>query len=154
MSRPSATTPTMASWDPVGQALGAPILQRDSLPEPLKYGEQLFGVQYGKYRTLWQRSYKLRCALAHAGGVVTARTKRDLPNLKAPLGSILELSWADLKESLDAADQVATITDKAVSTYKLRLLEADRELRDLSEAGQLPARASLWSELHTKLSIH
>lgn len=140
--------------DDVGRALGAPILERDSLPEPLKYAEVLFGVSYGPHRAILHRAYKLRCALAHAGGVVTARTKRDIPELKAGIGTVLELSWPELREALAAADQIATVTDMATSTYRLRLIEAERELDELAKGGKLPPRLKLWSELHAKLSIH
>lgn len=138
---------------PVGAAMGRPILERDSLPEPLKYAEALFGTAYGPHLEVWQRSYKLRCTLAHTGGVVTARTKRDIPDLKANLGEVLDLSWKDLKAALDSADQIATITDKKVATYPVRIIEVRRELSDLRDAKALPKRPQLWQVLHSRCGV-
>lgn len=137
----------------VGDALGKPIIGRASLPEPLKYAEEFFGVSYGTHRTTWDRSYKLRCAVAHSGGAVSLRTIRELPDLKVDLHDILGMSWNDLRESLNAADQIATVTDQKVSTPALRTEEAHFELRLMKKSGTLPPRAKVWEHLSNAFSI-
>jgi hypothetical protein len=134
--------------DPIGKALGAPILGRSSLPDPLKYAESLFGISIGKPRDDWNTFYKLRCVLAHEGGVVTSRTLRDLPALKLPVGAFIGLTWPELFKGLEAADKIVESVDSAVSTEEVMKVEIAKELDYLKEAKRLPSEEDLWGILH------
>lgn len=138
---------------PVGQAIAKPILGRASLPEPLKYAEVFFEVEFGKDLWHWQRYYKLRSAAAHNGGVVTARTLKELPDLKADLHEPLGLEWDELKEALAATERIAKKIDQKVSTRTLRLVEVEKELRGLAAIDKLPEREELWQYIHTQFKL-
>lgn len=132
----------------VGEAIAAPILGRDSLPEPLKYSQSLFGVEFGPHLSNWERAYKLRCELVHNGAVATPRSvkKLGIPGLR--LDDQLAYTWDELKRDLHSAYEIAHQIDRKVSGYKFRLTEVERELRMLKEANSLPPRKQLWSYFH------
>lgn len=137
----------------MGVALGSPILSKQSLPEPVKYAEHLFGVTYGSALVTWHRSYKLRCALAHNGGVVTARTLRDIPDIGIPMGQPIVLTWDELFSSLSAADEIATITDKKIASRDVKRVEIAKELSYLRDIKQLPSRSAVWKYLHEEFGL-
>lgn len=139
--------------DAIGDALGAPILDRSSLPDPLEYAESLFQVVLGKPRTDWNHFYKLRCALAHNGGVVTARTLREIPTLKLPLNSLIGLTWPELFSALEAADKIVEIIDKKVRCKDLKRSEIAKELAYLKEAKKLPPKKDVWKFLHEEFGL-
>jgi hypothetical protein len=132
----------------VGKALGQPILGRASLPEPLKYAQHLFGISLGGDLTEWNIAYKYRCAAAHNGGIVNARTLKELPTLKNSLHQMIGLEWVQLKKHLGSAEKIAKIIDNKVSNKDLRLLEIRRELLDLKQINQLPPKSQLWEFIH------
>ncbi|MCB0639935.1 MAG: hypothetical protein KDC54_25110 [Lewinella sp.] len=137
----------------VGKALGNPILGKASLPQPLKYAQDLFQLSFGNDLTVWQRSYKLRCAAAHNGGIVTARTLRDIPDLDDGINAPIGIDWPTFKTSLAAAENIAKTIDQKVSNKKLRILEVRRELEELKEISQLPDLSNLWSYIHHSFGL-
>ena len=123
----------------IGEALGSPILNVASVPRPLAYAEKLFDVDLGAFRTQWDNLYKLRCVVAHSGGVMTARSKRELSQVATPpLNAYLGLTWTDLAKALDSAYQIVTKIDKKVRTREVKAAELQRELFLLKEANGLP----------------
>lgn len=135
----------------VGEALGYPILGKSSVPEPLKYCEELLGVDYGGYRSTWTHAYRLRCIAAHTGGMVTSK---DLKHLKAyDEHDMIGLSWAELRKAMDAADQIVTITDNKISTQQSRIIEAECVLRALKAKGALPKKHKLWQTMHDEYVV-
>jgi hypothetical protein len=141
------------SLDQIGTALGRPILERDSLLDPLKYAEALFQVDLKHLIAKWQHLYKLRCAVAHNGGVVTARTLRDIPALRLPLESLLGLSWSDLFSALESADKMVEKIDSAVRSHAVKKAEIAKELSYLKEAKKLPKIAQVWKHLHDEFGM-
>ena len=132
----------------VGEALGSPILDYNSLPRPLEYSKHLFGVDFGDRDQVIKRAYKLRCAVVHNGGVVLARTKKELKSAQLALNSKLEYSWGELKSVLEAVYEVAAIIEGKINTRTLRLLEVEREYAMLFEAGEIKNPRSFWTYLH------
>jgi hypothetical protein len=133
--------------DAVGEALAAPVLRSSAMPEMLKYLERLLGLSFGAHLERWREGYKLRCAAAHTGGVVTTRTRRELPQLKLVVGERITLRWEELKGLLGAADDMATSIDRTIATPALRALEARWILEELKDDGALPPRARVWRAL-------
>jgi hypothetical protein len=144
---------THLKLDAIGEALGAPILDRSSLPDPLEYAESLFDVVLGKPRTDWNHFYKLRCALAHNGGVVSARTLREIPSLKLPLNALIGLTWQDLFTALEAADKIVDLVDRKVRSTDLKRSEIAKELAYLKEAKKLPLKKDVWKFLHEEFGL-
>jgi len=151
ISRGHASSHT--TLDAVGQALGNPILGRDSLLDPLKYAEKLFEVDLGEPIGKWGRLYKLRCAVAHNGGVVTARTLKEIPSLRLPLESLLGITWPELFAALESADQIVGEIDSKVRSPALKRAELAKELAYLKEAKKLPPRADVWKYLHDEFGM-
>lgn len=145
--------PTHLKLDPVGAAIGAPILNRASLPDPLAYAEHLYGIDLGQPKKDWDHFYKLRCALAHNGGVVTSRTLKEIPSLGLPLNTLIGLSWAELFKALSAADQLVEAIDKSVRCQALKRAEIARELAYLKEAKRLPKFKDVWKFLHEEFGL-
>lgn len=138
----------------VGEALGRPILDVASVPRPLAYAEKLFDVDLGALRTQWIQFYKLRCVVAHSGGVMTARSKRELSQLATPpLNTHLGLTWSELAASLDSAYQIVTKIDKKVRTREVKAAELLRELFLLKETNELPPKKKIDSFLFDKYGI-
>lgn len=134
--------------DAIGTALGKPILGNSSLIEPLIYAESLYRVSFGTALTRWKHFYKLRCAAAHSGGVVTPRTLREIPTLKLPLHAQIGLSYKELFEALEAADQIVEVIDRKVVSRSLKRTEIGRELSYLQAAGKLPSKKDVCAFLH------
>ena len=142
-----------SSLNPVGKAMGAPILERNSLPDPLDYAEGLFQLNYGEAKKVWAKSYKLRCALAHNGGVVTARTLREIPDIGIPINSSITVEWQLLFDSLEAADEIATATDQKVASKTLKIAEIRKDLQYLKDANNLPSRKELAKYLQSQYRL-
>jgi len=151
-----------AELSDVGEALGAPILKKDSLPEPLKYAQKLFDVDYGQHLSDWNRAYKLRCAAAHNGGIVEPRTIKEIPDIGIDIGKMIGITWEELRPLLASAEQIATITDQKISSYELLKVEVIKLLTDLKENNQLQSfrgpqnattRQSLWGDLSLEFKI-
>lgn len=136
-----------------GEKLGRKILTRASLPEPLKAAQKLFGVSFGTHLVTWNRSYKLRCTLAHSAGAITARTQKDLPGLKQRPNEMLTITWPELRSSLASALQIAIMIDRNVATRNTRVEEAIRELREMQQAGELPPKKECLSVLYQRFGI-
>jgi len=134
--------------DEIGKALGAPILGRASIPEPLKYAEKLFDINLGKYRSDWNHFYKLRCAVAHSGGVVTPRVKKEIPSLKENINDHIGIEWKDLFKALNAADQIVTRIDEKVRSREIKLAEIRKELEYLKTIKCLPNHKDVWLYLY------
>ena len=96
---------------PIGSALGSPILEKSSLPGPLDYAQYLFGVNFGHRLDLLKLAYKYRSALVHNGGIVTPRTLNELQLPPSRLHSRLGYTWLQLKAALEAAYEIAELTD-------------------------------------------
>jgi hypothetical protein len=130
-----------------GEALAAPILTKASLPQPLEYAEQLFNVSFGAKLARMKTAYRYRCAAVHNGGVVTAKTVKDLSLRPNRLNSMLGYSWPDLKQAMqDVVDIGRDIATKA-ACYEFRIAEIERELCALRDAGLLD-KAKVWQEFH------
>jgi hypothetical protein len=138
----------------IGEALGRPILEVASVPKPLAYAEKLFDVDLGALRTQWNNLYKLRCVVAHSGGVMTARSKRELSQIATPpLNAHLGLTWAELAKALDSAYQIVTKIDKKVRTQEVKAAELQRELFLLKEVNGLPPEKKINTFLFNQYGI-
>lgn len=150
--RPTAPTEAL-KLNAVGEAIGKPILGRSSLPEPLKYAEQLLTVSFGTHRETWVHAYKIRCIAAHTGGMVNSRHLRDIPNLDYDEFDMIGLEWDELRLAMNAADQIATIIDERISSPEVCLIEAEQLMRIMKAKETLPARQDLWQFMHDKHKI-
>lgn len=137
----------------IGKALAQPILGKASLPEPLKYAQELFKLDFGEDLLVWQKAYKLRCAAAHNGGIVTAKTIRDIPSLSQELNTSIGLDWCEFKTALSAAEAIAKKIDKRVSCLSLRIEEVKHELLQLKAIKRLPDKVNLWSYVHENYGL-
>ncbi|MFK4448482.1 hypothetical protein ABH944_008550 [Caballeronia udeis] len=140
--------------DEIGAALGSPILDVASVPRPLAYAEKLFEVDLGVLREQWTHFYKLRCVVAHSGGVMTARSKRELSSMATPpLNTHLGLTWDDLSKALDSAYKIVTAIDKKVRTIDVKKAELLRELTLVKKTGDLPLEKKLATFLYNQYGI-
>lgn len=138
----------------LGEALGSPILSRSSIPEPLKFAEKLFELDYGANRTIWNKAYKLRCVAAHNGGMVMPKTQRQIPDLSIPEFNMIGISWDELRKAMNAADNIVSMTDYKVSNYSIWIIEAEQLLRILNMKGRLPERKKIWTVLHDEFGFN
>lgn len=138
----------------VGDAMGSPILNKSSIPEPLKFAEKLFDIDYGNRKSIWNRSYKIRCVAAHNGGMVMPETLSQIPDLSIPEFEMIGLTWDELRKSMNAADEIVTLTDNKIASYTITVIEAEQILRTLKKKGRLPLRKNLWAFMHDEFSIH
>ena len=147
-----ASSPT--KLNEIGEALGRPILEVASVPRPLAYAEKLFDVDLGALRTQWNHLYKLRCVVAHSGGVMTARSKKDLSQMPTPpLNTHLGLTWDELSKALDSAYKIVTKIDTKLRTREVKAAELQRELFLLKEAKDLPPEKDISSFLYKQYGI-
>lgn len=137
----------------LGEALGKPILGKASLPEPLKYAEQLFALDYGDHRAVWTKAYKLRCVAAHTGGMVSSKHLKDIPDLDLDEYDMIGLEWNELREAMKAADHIASQTDYAIASDESRLIEAEQTMRIMKAKGELPKKRKLWQTMHDKFAV-
>lgn len=138
----------------IGKALGAQILEKSSLPDPLKYAQDLFDINLKSELPLWKTAYKLRCAAAHNGGVVDEKTKSELSNLNLNLGDQISLNWDDLKSYLKCAHDIAKKIDSRLQSYEIKLIESEKILKEGKDNKKLPARKKIWTYLHENFSIN
>src|SRR5262249_37511144 len=110
--------------DAVGDAMARPVVGSSTVPDMLKYTEGLLGLDLSAHRERWREGYRLRCAAAHNGGVVTTRVQRELPTLELELGAQLVLDWPELLGFLRSADEAAASIDRRVASPEARALEA------------------------------
>lgn len=152
------TTPSSSSdllrLNEIGQALGSPILSKSSIPEPLKFAEKLFDIDYGTRKAIWTRAYKLRCTAAHNGGMVMPDTKDQLPDLSIPEFEMIGIDWEELRKCMNAADEIVALTDHKIASYEIELIETEQTLRILKKKNRLPLRKDLWAFMHDEFSFH
>lgn len=140
--------------DEIGTALASPILDVASVPRPLAYAEKLFEVALGTLRDQWTHFYKLRCVVAHSGGVMTARSKRELSSMATPpLNTHLGLTWDELAKALDSAYKIVTAIDKKVRTVDVKKAELLRELTLVKQTDGLPPEKKLATFLFDQYGI-
>lgn len=137
----------------IGEAMGSPILNKSSIPEPLKFAEKLFEIDYGNRKTIWNKAYKLRCTAAHNGGMAMPETLNQIPDLSIPEFEMIGLTWDELRKSMNAADEIVALTDNKIASYEITAIEAEQMLRILKKKGRLPVRKHLWSFMHSEFSI-
>lgn len=147
-----AVNPT--KLDEVGEALGNPILGFSSIPKPLAYAEKLFGVDLSPHRAEWNNFYKLRCAVAHSGGVMTARSKKELSSMKnIQLHGHIGISWGELSKAFKSADKIVAIIDEKLRGKEIKLAEILRELTFLKGENNFPNEADVWEFLHENYGL-
>lgn len=143
--------------NPVGKALGTPILERSTVPAMIKYASNLFEINFGKNAEDWIKLYQIRCEVAHNGGVATPDFLKQISGLRLATNpkeyEMLGLSWDELRSSMKAADEIAATIDSIVSSYNIKLLEADQTLRELNILKRLPPRKDLWKLMHDEYGI-
>lgn len=138
----------------IGTALGSPILGYASVPKPLIYAEKLFDVDLSEFRKKWNLFYKIRCVVAHSGGVMTARAKKDLGSMKTPdLHKHLGLTWAALFEALQSADLIVSRIDEKVRSKEITLAEILLELTLLKNTKAMPSKDKVWEFLHKEYGM-
>jgi hypothetical protein len=131
----------------VGNAIAKPVLGSSTLPEMIKYAGHLLAVDFGSMLGDIRRAYRIRCAAAHQGGYVSAKTLQQVPDLKLPVGSVITISWTELRRYLKAADRIAGLIDSRVANDESRAYEAESILWSLKERGELPLRKGVWNAL-------
>lgn len=109
--------------------------------------ETLLGVSFSDL-DYWRRGYKLRCAAAHDGGIVTPRTLSDLPGLGLAVGDRITLGWEELNDQWVCAWEIAARVDSRVSRPDSLRFEILALLRDWHREGSMPAGTQLWAQLH------
>lgn len=152
VKRPKSST-ELLKLNEIGEAMGSPILSKSSIPEPLKFAEKLFDVSFANRKTIWNKSYKLRCVVAHNGGMVMPKTLRQIPDLSIPEFEMIGIDWNELRKSMNAADEIVAIIDSTVSSYKIQVIETEQILRILKNRNQLPLRKKVWSFMHDEFSL-
>ncbi len=143
--------------DPIGKAMGSPIIERSTIPDMLKYASNLFGVDFGKNAADWIKIYQLRCEVAHNGGVATPDFFKKMGGMKMHLDpkefEMLGLTWEELRMYMKAGDDIAATIDLKISAYTIEVLEVEQVMRELYTLGKLPARNSLWQYLHDNYGL-
>jgi hypothetical protein len=128
----------------VGAALAAPIAKKSTVPEMVEYAGHLLSVDFRPVMASLKRAYKLRCEAVHSGGVVTARTLTDIPDLGVRLGDHIRLTWEQLLKYLKMLDRVASRVDCATAKLDARRVEVEWLLLDLKQRKALPPRPNVW----------
>jgi hypothetical protein len=131
----------------VGQAIGAPVLKRSTIPAQLKYIESLLGLGFRKHISVWEKAYKERCTLAHQAGIISSTSQEDI----LLYDDDVTTDWPALRQVLDSTNQIVSIVDQRISTGPLRLLEMEFELTILKSAKKLPSKKDLWKFVHADL---
>ena len=128
----------------VGDALAAPVVKKSTVPEMVDYAGRLLSVDFQPVMTSLKRAYKLRCEVAHSGGIVTTRTLKDIPDVGLPLGDHIGLTWAQLLKQLTMLDRIAANVDYAIAKPNVHHLEVEWLLFDVRDRKALPARPQVW----------
>ena len=137
--------------------MGAPILERSTVPGMIKYAASLYEIDFGKNADDWIKLYQLRCEAAHNGGIATPDLLKQISGMKLQLDpkayEMLGLTWDELRGSMKAADEIAAQIDSKVASYPLQLLEAEQILRELKILERFPKRHKLWEYMHEEYGI-
>lgn len=99
---------------------------RDSVAAIISGVGSLLNISFDQHKDIWQRCYKLRCAAAHDGGIVTPRTLTDIPDLGLGVGERITLSTKDLMEAWVSAWEIAARVDKEISSEATRKIEFEQ----------------------------
>jgi len=156
VSNPDATNDVFR-LNPVGKALGAPILERSSVPSMIKYAGNLFEIDFGANADNWVKFYQLRCEVAHSGGVAAPEFLKQISgmNLKANPKEyeMLGLTWDELRTSMRAADDIAAMIDSKLACYSVQVFETEQVLRELNYLKRLPKKNGLWKFIHDEFGL-
>jgi len=141
----------------VGKAIGAPILERSTVPDMVKYASSLFDIDFGKNAENWVKIYQLRCEVAHNGGVATPEFFRKISGMNLSLNpkeyEMLGITWNELRNFMRDADDIAAMIDSKVACYSLQMKELVQVLRELNILKNLPKRNKLWQVLHDEYGL-
>lgn len=143
--------------NPIGKAMGAPILDKSSVPAMLKFAGSLFGVNFGKNVQDWTKIYQLRCEVAHNGGIATPELLKRLNDLNLSGDpykyEMLGLGWPELRSFMKSADEIAALIDSENTSDVILALEAEQMMREMAILNRLPNRNKLWEHMHNAYSI-
>lgn len=143
--------------NPVGKALGAPILRSSTVPDMLRYVESLLKIDLGSHASKWIHIYHLRCEVAHNGGLASADLSRKLSGFPLAHGTqqheMLGLSWDELRGFMRSGDEMAATIDTRISSYAFTLAEVDQALRQMWASGHKPPRQRLWNALFAQYGL-
>jgi hypothetical protein len=142
---------------PVGKALGAPILKSSTVPDMLRYAENLLGLDLGSHAHRWIHIYRLRCEVAHTGGAASADLSRSLSGfaLEASLNQreMLGLSWEELRSFMKSGDEPTAMIDMRASSPAFALAEVEQALREMWAGNIRPRKQQLWHELFLRYGL-
>jgi hypothetical protein len=143
--------------NPVGKALGAPVLEKSSVPALIKYAGNLFDIDFGKNAEDWVKFYQVRCEVAHNGGIATPEFFKRISGMNLKTNpkeyEMLGLTWDELRTSMRTADEIAATIDSKMACYPIQLFETEQVLRELNIVKQLPKRNRLWEFIHTEYGL-
>lgn len=142
-----STKPGAFKLSEVGQAIGAPVLKKSTIPAQLKYIQSLLGLDFRKHISVWEKAYKERCTLAHQAGTISSTNQEDILFYDEDV----QTDWPALRQVLDSTNQIVSLIDQKISTAALRLLELEFELAILKSAKKLPSKKDLWTFVHAEL---
>lgn len=149
-------TGTAATLTPVGQAVLAPIARSSTVPDMVKYAEALFDQRLGVELETLRRAYRVRCAMAHSGGIATPKVVKAVPTLKLKVGAPITLDWPFLFETLKATDDVCSKIDQAAMSKLARSFEARRialeRLRETKPTTMDSARKRIATEYNIRVT--
>jgi len=141
----------------VGKAIGAPILERSTVPTMINYASGLFEIDFGKNAENWVKIYQLRCEVAHNGGIATPEFFKKISGMNLTLDpkeyEMLGLTWDELRAFMRSADDIAAMIDSKISKYSLQIQEINQVMRELSILKRLPNRNNLWQILHDEYGL-
>lgn len=141
----------------VGKALGAPIIEKSTIPNMIKYAGHLFDIHFGKNADDWIKIYQIRCEVAHNGGVATPDFLKQISGMKLKLSpneyEMLGLTWEELRTYMKAGDEIAALIDSKISSYAIQALETEQILRQLKSLKKLPRQNKLWSFVHDEYGL-
>lgn len=156
LSNPDSTSEVL-KLNSVGKALGAPILEKSTVPNLIKYASNLFDIDFGKNAEDWIKLYQLRCEVAHNGGYATPNLLKQISGMKLKLNpkeyEMLGLTWDELRSSMKSADDIAALIDSKIACYSIQLLETEQVLRELKLLKRLPKQQELWSHIHDNYGL-
>jgi hypothetical protein len=143
--------------NPVGKAIGAPILDKSSVPTMIKYASSLFEIDFGKNAEDWVKFYQVRCEVAHNGGVATPDFFKRISGMSLKTNpkefDMLGLTWDELRTSMRTADEIAALIDSKIASYSIQLFEVEQVLRELNALKRLPKRNQLWTFVHDEYGL-
>lgn len=147
----------LLSLNPIGKAMGAPIIERSSVPNMLKYATSLFGVDLGKNAREWTKIYQLRCEVAHNGGIATPGFLKQISGLDLQVNpkeyEMLGLTWDELRSFMKSADEIAATIDSSVSCSQILALEVEQVVRELFILNRMPRQDQLWRYLYEEYAM-